>query len=141
AEIDVDDVGPGRLDDPRRLGHHARLRAEDLDRERVLVARDAQVAERPLVAVVDPGAAHHLGADEPGAEAAALPAERLDADAGHRRQDDAASDLDGPDAPRFAEIRLHEASNRSSPRVASPATHRLQSPPATAPPSAAPLFL
>ena len=41
-----------------------RLRAEELDRERMLVRGDAQVAERPLVAVLDPGAAHHLRADE-----------------------------------------------------------------------------
>ena len=64
AVVDVDDVRAGRLDHARGLGHRARLRAEDLDRERMLVGGDAQVAERPLVAVLDPRAAHHLRADE-----------------------------------------------------------------------------
>ena len=41
---------------------------------------DPQVAERLLVPVLDPGAGDHLRADEPGAVAAALAAERLDAD-------------------------------------------------------------
>ena len=39
AEVDVDDVGAGGLDHPRRLGHRAGLGAEDLDRERMLVRR------------------------------------------------------------------------------------------------------
>ncbi len=107
AEVDVDEVGARGLDHPRRLGHRARLRAEDLDRERVLVAGDAEVAERALVPVLDPGAADHLRADEPGAEAAPLAAERLHADTGHRRQDEARRDLDVPDAPAFAEIDGH----------------------------------
>ena len=82
----------------------ARLRAEDLDRERMLVGGDAQVAERPLVPVLDPGAADHLRADEPGAEAASLAAKRLHADACHRRQDEARRDLDVADVPAFAQI-------------------------------------
>ena len=45
---------------------------------------DAEVAERLLVAVLDPGAAHHLRADEPGAVAASLAPKRLHADARHR---------------------------------------------------------
>ena len=40
---------------------------------------DPQVAERPLVPVLDPGDRDHLGADEAGAVAAALAAERLHA--------------------------------------------------------------
>ena len=107
AEVDVDEVGARRLDHPRRVGHHARLRAEDLDRERMLVAGDAQVAERPLVPVLDPGAADHLGADEPGAEPASLAAERLHADARHRRQDDARRDLDVADPPALSQVDLH----------------------------------
>ena len=53
AEVDVDDVRAGGLDHPRRLGHRGRVGAEDLDRERVLVGGDAQVAERALVPVLD----------------------------------------------------------------------------------------
>ena len=104
AEVDVDEVGAGRLDHPRRLGHRARLGAEDLDRERMLVGGDAEVAERALVPVLDPGAADHLRADEAGAEAASLAAERLHADAGHRREDEPRRDLDVADPPAFAEI-------------------------------------
>ena len=37
AEVDVDDVGARGDDHPRRLGHRARVGAEDLHRERVLV--------------------------------------------------------------------------------------------------------
>ena len=96
AEVDVDDVGARGLDHPGRLGHRDRVGAEDLDRERVLVGGDAQVAERALVAVLDPGDRDHLRADEPGAEAAALAPEGLHADAGHRRQDEAGRDLDSP---------------------------------------------
>ena len=75
---------PGGLDHPRRLGHRDRVGAEDLDRQRVLVGADPQVAERPLVAVLDPGHGDHLRADEPGAVAAALAAKCLHADACHR---------------------------------------------------------
>ena len=99
AEVDVDEVGARRLDHPRRLGHRARIRAEDLDRERMLVGGDAKVAERLLVAVLDPGAADHLRADEPGAETAALAPERLHADARHRRQHEPSRDLDIPNPP------------------------------------------
>ena len=66
-----------------------RLGAEELDRERVLVGGDAQVAEGALVAVLDPGAADHLGAHEPRAVAPALAPERLHADARHRREHEA----------------------------------------------------
>ena len=104
AEVDVDDVGARGRDHARRLGHHRRIGAEDLDRERVLVRADAQVAERPLVPVLDPCAGDHLRADEPGAEAAALAAKGLDADAGHRGQDEPRGDLDGPDSPALAEV-------------------------------------
>ena len=107
AEVDVDDVRARILDHPGRLGHHRRVGAEDLNGERVLVARDPQVAERPLVPVLDPGAADHLRAHETRAEAAALAAKRLDAHAGHRREHDPAGNLDCPDPPGVSEIYLH----------------------------------
>ena len=107
AEVDVDDVGAGGLDHPRGLGHRDRVGAEDLDRERVLVGGDAEVPERPLVAVLDPRDRDHLRADEAGAVAAALPAERLDADAGHRREDEAAGDLDPAEKPVLVQVDLH----------------------------------
>ena len=94
AEVHVDDVRAGRLDHPGRLGHRRRVGAEDLDRERVLVRADPEVPERPLVPVLDPGHRDHLRADEPGAVAAALAAKCLHADARHRRQDQAAGDVD-----------------------------------------------
>ena len=87
--------------------HRDRVGAEDLDRERMLVGGDAQVAERALVAVLDPGHRDHLRADEPGAVAAALAAKCLHADAGHRREDEAARDLDVPDEPGLAKVDLH----------------------------------
>ena len=91
AEVDVDDVGAGVLDHPGRLGHDGGLRAEDLHRQRGFVARDAEVAERALVAVAQARAAHHLRADEPGSEAPALAPEGLHADARHGREHDRAS--------------------------------------------------
>src|SRR5439155_12650769 len=107
AEVDVDDVRAGRLDHARGLAHHDRVGAEDLNRERVLVAGDAEVAERPLVPVLDARAAHHLGADEPGAEAPSLAAEGLHAHSRHRREDDPRGDLDGADPPGFTKIDEH----------------------------------
>ena len=104
AEVDVDDVRARGRDHARGLGHHPRLRAEDLDRQGMLVRRDTEVAERSLVAVLDPRAGHHLRADEPGPEPSTLPAERLDADPGHRGEHDPRGHLDRPDSPTFAEI-------------------------------------
>ena len=107
AEVDVDDVCAGVLDHARRLGHHGRVGAEDLHGERMLVAGDAQIAKRALVAVVQSGAADHLGADEPGPEPAALAAERLHADAGHRSEHEPGRNLHRPDPPGGAEIDVH----------------------------------
>ena len=70
----------------------------------MLVGGDAEVPECLLVAVLDPGAADHLGAHEPGAVATSLATERLHADTRHRRQDEARGHLDGPDSPAFAEV-------------------------------------
>ena len=104
AEVEVDEVGACCFDHPRRLGHRAGFRAEQLDRERMLVGGDTEVSERSLVAVLDPGAADHLGADEACAEAASLPPERLHADARHRGEHEPRRDLDRPDRPGFAEV-------------------------------------
>ena len=70
----------------------------------MLVRGDAQVAEGALVPVLDSRAADHLGAHEARAEPASLAAERLHADARHRRQDEPRRDLDGPDRPGLAKI-------------------------------------
>src|SRR5205085_4602688 len=86
-----------------------RLRAEDLHRERVLVGGDAQVAERPLVSVLEPGAADHLGAHETRPEAPSLPPEGLYAHARHRGQHDARRDPHRPDPPFRMKIYLHRA--------------------------------
>ncbi len=45
----------------------------------------------------------------PGAVAATLPPEGLNADAGHRREDEAAGDLDAAEGPVLAKIDLHRA--------------------------------
>ena len=107
AEVDVDDVGARRGDHPGRLGHRDGVGAEDLDRERMLVGGDAQVVHRALVAVLDPGHRDHLGADEPGAVATALTTKCLHADARHRREDEAAGDLDLSDEPVCCKIDFH----------------------------------
>jgi hypothetical protein len=107
AEVEVDDVRAGRLHHPRGLGHRARVAAEELDRERMLVRGDPQVPERALVPVLDPGAADHLRADEPGPVAASLPAKCLHADACHRREDEARRDLDVTDPPGVLKVDLH----------------------------------
>ena len=109
AEVHVDDVGACGDDGRRGLGHVRRLGAEDLDGQRPLVFRDSQIAERALVAVVNAGATHHLGADETGAVAPALPPERLHAHARHRREHEPRRDLHGADAPRVTKIYLHRA--------------------------------
>jgi hypothetical protein len=108
AEVHVDHVGARSLDHPRCLGHHRRLGAEDLDRQGVLVDPDPEVAERPLVPVLDPGHRHHLGAHEAGPVAAALAAERLHADARHRRQNQAAGDVDAAQGPVLAQVGVHD---------------------------------
>ena len=111
-----------------------RLGAEDLHGERLLVGRDAQVAERALVPVVEPGAAHHLRADEPRAEAPPLAAKGLHADARHRREHEARGDLDRRRiAQELAKIYLHRARNRNRGAIDDRPRASLQSPPATAP--------
>ena len=77
--------------------------------------RDAQVAERPLVAVLDPGRGDHLRADETGAEAPSLAPKSLDADAGHRREHDPRRHLDPADRPRLPEVYRPSASMVSVP--------------------------
>ena len=109
AEVDVDEIGSGRLDHPSRLRHRGRVGAEDLNRQGMLVGRDAEVPERLFVAVLDSGAGDHLRAHEPGPEPPALAPKGLHADARHRRQDESGRHLDGFDEPAFAEIDLHAA--------------------------------
>mgnify|MGYP006198144961 CR=1 FL=1 len=101
---DVDDDADG-IEDAK---DECARRAEDLDGQRALVAPEPQVPERPLVPVLQSRAAHHLGADQPGAEAPALTPEGLHADAGHRREHDSGRDLDVPDAPGRLDVRGHE---------------------------------
>ena len=78
--------------------------AEELDGERMLVGGDAEIPERLLVAVLDPGAADHLRADEPRAVAASLAPKGLDADTRHGGEHEPRRDLDGADLPRFAKV-------------------------------------
>ena len=107
AEVHVDDVGARGLHHAGGLGHGHRVGAEDLDRERMLVRAHPQVAERLLVPVLDPGHGDHLGADEARPVAAALPAKGLHRHACHRRQHDAARDVDGADPPGVLEVDVH----------------------------------
>ena len=115
AEVDVHEVGSGGLDHPGGLRHRIGPRAEDLDREGVLVGCDSEIAERLLVAVLDPGAGDHLGADETRPETASLAAERLHADARHRREDEARRDLDVVDEPALPKVDLHARNGRYMP--------------------------
>ena len=101
---------------PARLDHRAPPRPSTAGSEpKICTASgrssrgDPQVAERALVPVLEPGAADHLRADEPGAEAAALAAEGLHADARHRREHEPRRDLDRPDPPALTEIYLHNS--------------------------------
>jgi hypothetical protein len=107
AEVQVDDVGAGRLHHARCIGHRPRLAAEELDRERMLVPGDAKVAERALVSMLDARAADHLGAHEPGAVAASLAPKRLHADAGHRRENESRRYLHIGDQPGGPQVDLH----------------------------------
>ena len=81
----------------------------------MLVRRDAQVAERLLVAMLDAGARDHLRAHETRAEAASLAAKRLHADARHRREHEPRRHLDGVDEPAFPEVDLHGVHGRCMP--------------------------
>ena len=107
AEVEVDDVGAYRLDHACGVGHRARVRAEELDRQRMLVGGDSQVAERSLVPMLDSGAADHLRADQPGPVASPLTPEGLHAHPGHGREDEACGHLDGSDVPRRSQVHLH----------------------------------
>ena len=104
AEVDVDDVGAGGLAHARGLGDRGRIRSEDLHREGMLVAGDAQVAERARVAVREAAGRDHLRAHEARAEAASLPPEGLHGDSRHRREHDARGNLHLADLERRREI-------------------------------------
>ena len=113
AEVDVDEVGADRLDHACGLAHRDGLGAEELDGERVLVGRHAQVAERPLVAVLDPGAELTISrAHEAGAVAASLAAEGLHADARHGREHEPRGHPTGPIRPGCTGVD-HAAGNAS----------------------------
>ena len=79
----------------------------------MLVARDPQVAERPLVPVLDAGDRDHLGADEGGAVPAALPTKCLHTDAGHRREHEPAGDIDAAERPVLVKVDVHAFVNGS----------------------------
>jgi hypothetical protein len=70
----------------------------------MLVRADPEIAERPLVPMLDSGAGDHLRANKAGSEAAPLSPEGLDAHPGHRGEDDPRGHLDGPDFPALAEF-------------------------------------
>ena len=107
AEVDVHQVGPGRLDHSSRFGHDARLGAEDLHGEGMLVRSDAQIPECALVPVRESGAADHLGAHQSGPVAAPLAAKGLHAHTGHGSEDETRRDLDGTDRPGRVQIDAH----------------------------------
>ncbi len=81
----------------------------------MLVPADPQVTEGALVPVLDPGAGDHLRADEPGAVAPALSPEGLDADAGHRGQDDPGRHLHAADRPGIGQVHAHNLNNVPGP--------------------------
>ena len=119
AEVDVHDVRARGLDQARRIGHRVGLGAEDLHGQRMLVRADPQVAERALVAVLEAGAADHLGAHEPGPEPASLAAKGLHADTGHRGEHDPAVESRPgrcsrvrPDLPAFRQEIVAEGRTR-----------------------------
>ncbi|VTR68533.1 hypothetical protein DESC_710029 [Desulfosarcina cetonica] len=67
AEIDIEDVGTGGLNDARRIGHDLRIGTEDLHRERFF-GRHAVQQLNGLGRIIDqPVGADHLGADQPAA--------------------------------------------------------------------------
>src|SRR5919108_4221366 len=70
----------------------------------MLVGGDSQVAQGLLVAVLDPGAAHHPRPHEPGAVASALGAKCLPATPRHGREDEPCRHLDRADIPALAEV-------------------------------------
>ncbi len=76
-EVDVDEVRRVDLgDERRRVGHHRRIGAEDLDADGPLGLVEAEVVPGPLVVHDDPGGADELADEHVGAEPPAEPAER-----------------------------------------------------------------
>ena len=111
AEVDVDDVGARGLDHPRRLGHRDRGRSRRSGSP--AGARRRRRAGSRACARCRAGSPRPRPSPEqtrPGAVAAALAPERLDADACHRRQHEAGRDLDVAEEPGFVKIDLHPAS-------------------------------
>ena len=91
AHVQVDHVHPEIRDVAGSAAHHGGVRAEELDRDRAIVALPGidpqQLAERAGVAVVDCVARDHLGDGEAGAVAARLEAYEPVADASQRCED------------------------------------------------------
>jgi len=83
--------------------------AEQLDRDRVLLRVDAkQLADRALVAVVEPEARDHLRNREPGTLAASLEAHEPVADPGQGSQQHAIGDRDVADPERGCQRWLNQ---------------------------------
>ena len=104
TEVDVDDVCADRLDHPGRVTHRPWVRAEELDRQGMLVGGHAEVAEGLLVAMLDARTAHHLGANEARAVPPPLASEGLDAHAGHGGEHESGRHFDPADAPGSPEV-------------------------------------
>ena len=61
--------------------------------------------------MLEPGAAHHLRADQPGAVTPSLAAKSLHRDTCHRGEHEPAGDLDPTDPPGLPKIYLHRGEN------------------------------
>ena len=83
---------------------HWHLRKPAATGRRGMVVSQCKNASEAGVAVLDAGARDHLRTDEARPEAPSLAAERLHADARHRRQDEPGRDLDRPDRPGLSEV-------------------------------------
>jgi hypothetical protein len=100
AHVQVDQVRAGRSDPLGRGGHHLRIVAEQLNRNRVLIRVDPQqLATGALIPVVDREARHHLGDGQSRSVALRLQAHEPVPDPGERREHDAVGDLHAAQLP------------------------------------------
>jgi len=83
THVDVDDVGAHAFDNLRRISHHLRIAAEDLNRHRPLFLGVFGVLEGAIDAADQPLGTDHLGDDQP-ASALALD-ETTECGVGHAR--------------------------------------------------------
>ena len=93
-------VGAGGLGHPRALGHEPRLAADQLDDHQRQAVADRGAAHDIGTAARELGAGDHLGGHIGGAEPRRRAAEGQVGDPGHRRDQDAAADLQLADAKR-----------------------------------------